>query len=140
MNIKWAAFFVFLWFIGMIWGSGYEGQTMSTYAYQYQDSSISTTVNETLTVKKTFNYLFDFSNSKKETTIGSVTWKLTRPAYLATWFSILTLDFNFLKEYSIADGWHETTQSYFFKLIGTIGLMCFVLMFIDIIQGFIPNT
>lgn len=139
MNVKWMAFFLFVWFIGMIMGSIFEGNSLETYESRGMYDSAGT--RQTMTAEKTFEYLFDFSGSKKETTIGSVFWKLAQPDYYGTWFGVLLLDFNFLKEQNpTTEVWHETIQSYFFKMIGTIGLLCFVLMFIDVIQGFIPST
>jgi small-conductance mechanosensitive channel len=137
MQIKFMAFFIFVWFIGMIWGSSYEGQNLNTYNRQ---SVIMSTGNTTMTTSKTFNYLFDFSSSSTETTLGSVFWKLAQPDYYFTWFSVLTLDFSFLKNVDAETGeTTETIQSYFFKALGIIGMLCFILMFIDVIQGFIPS-
>lgn len=138
MQIKWMAFFLFVWFIGMIWGSAYEQQNLTTYNRQTETMS---TGPANMTVTTTFNYLFDFSNSETETTLGSIFWKLAQPNYYLTWFSVLTLDFSFLKDVNAVTG--ETTEtiwSYLFKAIGIIGVLCFILMFIDVIQGFIPST
>jgi len=139
MNVKWLAFFAFTWFFGIIMGSVFEGSSLETYEARGMYDAEGT--RQTMTAEKTLEYLFDFSNSQKETTIGSVFWKLAQPDYYGAWTGVLLLDFNFLKEYNSVSGeWHETTQSYFFKVIGTIGLLCFVLMFIQVIQGFIPST
>lgn len=139
MNVKWMAFFLFIWFFGMIMGSVFEGSSLETY--QTRQMVTKEGVTESMTAEKTFEFLFDFSGTSKEVSIGSVFWKLADIDYYKTWFSVILLDFNFLKEYNAATGvWHETMQSYFFKMLGTIGLLCFVLLFIDVIQGFIPTT
>ena len=138
MQIKWMAFFLFVWFFGMILGSTIEEQNLQTYN-RYTISLSEGTTNMTTT--KTFDYLFDFSNSETETDLGSIFWKLAQPDYYLTWFGVLTLDFSFLKDIdSVTLEEHETIQSYFFKALGIIGILCFILMFIDVIQGFIPGS
>ena len=139
MNVKWLIFFLFVWFFGMIMGSIFEGNSLETYQSRQMVSANGTTVD--MTTETTFDYLFDFSNIQKETTTGSVFVKLAQPDYYGTWFSVMLLDFNFLKDYDVAtDTWNETTQSYFFKLLGTIGILSIILMFVTVIQGFIPGT
>jgi len=139
MNVKWLIFFLFVWFFGMIMDSIFEGNSLETYQSRQMVSANGTTVD--MTTKTTFDYLFDFSNIQKETTTGSVFVKLAQPDYYGTWFSVMLLDFNFLKDYDVAtDTWNETTQSYFFKLLGTIGILSIILMFVTVIQGFIPGT
>ncbi len=133
-----AAFFIFVWFFGMLFGSVFEHENLQTY-HRAEISPLSD--NQTMTTQNTFNYLFDFSYSGKETTIGSVFWKLMQPNYYLTWFSVLTLDFGFLKSIDPATGdTEETIWSYLFKAAGIVGIFCFGLMFIDVIQGFIPST
>jgi len=136
MNVKWMAFFAFVWFFGMIMGAAFEGSSLETHrqrGLQATDDSVAGATAET-----TFEYLFDLSYALKETNIGPVSFKLPNPEYLGAWFGMFLLDFNFLKEYNTVSGeWHETTQSYFFKLIGTIGILCFILTFISVIQGFV---
>ena len=93
-----------------------------------------------MTTSKTFGYLFDFSGENRKTNLGTIFFKLIQPDYANTWFSVLLLDFNFLKEYNTDTGvWHETLQSYFFKLIGIIGLVVFILMFLELLRGFITT-
>lgn len=138
MNVKWLAFGIFVWFIAMIMGSYYEEQFIDTYAVNIVDMSAGST---NMTVSSTFGYLFDFSKGEKETSVGNVMWKLAQPDYYASWFGVLTFDFKFLKDYDSGTGeFSETLQSYFFKALGIIGLLCFILMFIDVIQGFIPSS
>jgi len=143
MSIKYMAFFIFVWFFGMIFGSVMEEQNLQTYNRYTTDLSSGTT---NMTIKTTFGYLFDFSQSETETTLGSIFWKLAQPDYYLSWFGVLTMDFSFLKSDPYLDPatgeWtqDETLQSYFFKMIGIIGILCFILMFIDVIQGFIPGT
>ncbi len=133
-----AAFFIFVWFFGMLFGSIYEEQDFEDYnRYTTTMSSGS----ENMTARNTFNYLFDFTNSEKETTVGSVFFKLAQPDYYLAWFGVLTMDFSFIKDVDPVTGeTTETIASYLFKALGIVGLFCFVLMFIDIIQGFIPST
>ena len=139
MNIKWMAFFVFVWFFGMIMGSTFEQGSLETYQSRGMVDKAGTS--QTMTAEKTFNYLFDFKGTQKEVSIGSVFFKLSGLDYYGTWFGVLLLDFNFLKEYDTVTGtWNESLQSYFFKMLGTIGILCFLLLFIDTIQGFIPST
>ena len=139
MNVKWLIFFLFVWFFGMIMDSIFGGGSLETYQSRQMVSANGTTVD--MTTETTFDYLFDFSNIQKETTTGSVFVKLAQPDYYGTWFSVMLLDFNFLKDYdAAADTWNETTQSYFFKLLGTIGILSIILMFVTVIQGFIPGT
>ncbi len=137
MQLKYLAFFIFLWFFGMLFGSIYEQQNFETYSRYTTGMSSGTT---SMTSRTTFNYLFDFTNSKKETTVGSIFWKLAQPDYYLAWMSMLTLDFSFLKSIQGDHTTKETIQSYLFKALGIIGIVCFVLMFIDVIQGFIPST
>jgi hypothetical protein len=138
ISVKWMAFFLFVWFFGMILGSTLESQDFQTYN-RYTISTDNGTTN--MTAQKTFNYLFDFSSSSKETSVGSIFWKLAQPNYYLTWFGVLTLDFGFLKDVDPVTGeTSETLMSYFFKALGIIGVLCFILMFIDVIQGFIPGT
>lgn len=138
MQVKYLAFFLFVWFFGMILGSTLEGQNFGTYN-RYTINTDNGTTN--MTAQKTFNYLFDFSSSSKETSVGSIFWKLAQPNYYLTWFGVLTLDFSFLKDVDPVTGeTSETFMSYFFKALGIIGVLCFILMFIDVIQGFIPGT
>jgi hypothetical protein len=149
MQIKWMAFFIFVWFFGMILGSALEEQSLQTYS---RYTIVYDTGTENATVKTTFGYLFDFSKSETETAGGSVFWKLASPDYYFTWLGIMTLDFTFLKDTKIdpdtgsielnTDGsirYYETIQSYFFKALGIIGILCFILMFMDVIQGLIPG-
>lgn len=138
MQVKWMAFFLFVWFFGMILGSTLEEQDLQTYN-RYTIAMDAGT--ENMTTQKTFNYLFDFSTSQTETTLGSVFWKLAQPDYYLTWLGVLMLDFSFLKDIDpVTLEEHETIQSYFFKALGIIGVLCFILMFINVIQGFIPGT
>ncbi len=119
-------------------GSIFEGGDLRTYSTANMTSENLT--EEIMTSEKTLGYLFDFKGTKKETTVGSVFFKLANPDYYGAWFSVLLLDFNFLKEYNSVTGqWHETIQSYFFKMIGSIGILAFVLMFINTIRGFITQ-
>jgi hypothetical protein len=138
MQIKWMAFFLFVWFFGMVLGSTLEEQNLQTYnRYSINMESGS----ENMTAQATFNYLFDFSSSETETSLGSIAWKLAQPDYYKSWFGVLTLHFSFLKDIDpVTLEESETIQSYFFKALGIIGILCFILMFIDVIQGFIPGT
>ena len=121
----------------MLLGSIFEGQNFETYAR----SDTNTTSGQTdLTARTTFNYLFDFSKSKKETSLGSIFFKLAQPDYYLAWLGVLTLDFSFLKSIQDDGTTKETIQSYFFKAIGIIGVLSIILMFISVIQGFIPST
>ncbi len=138
MNTKWFAFFTFVWFIGMLMGSIFEKQNLETY----DRYTATTTAGEVaMTSHVTFDYLFDFSNSKKETTIGSVFWKLAKPDYWTAWLGMVTMNFSFLKSIDPVTGvTQETIQSYLFKILGIIGVLCFIELFINVIQGFLPST
>src|SRR3990167_4294515 len=110
MNVKWMAFAIFLWFIGMIMGSVWNEQFIDDYHVGTVALSEST-VNST--VQNTFTYLFDLTKGEKETALGNVLWKLGSPNYYATWFGVMTFNFDFLKDYNSVTGLYDkaTIQS-----------------------------
>ena len=138
MNTKWFLFFAFLWFVGMIMGATYDKRYIDDY------SSGNVTLNGTdtaMTAQTTLEYLFDFSGNEKQTTAGNVFFKVTSKDYWFTWFSILTFNFNFLKEVDPATGvMTDTLISYVFKILGAIGVLMAIIAFIDTLQGFIPSS
>lgn len=133
--IKWMAFIAFLWFFGMILGSSYEGTSLETYHASVKSGT------ENMTAETTLEYLLDFSGSESQTDVGTVFFKLSDFEYYKTWMGMFLFDFSFLKDYDSGTGeFNETIASYAFKLLGAIGLLCFVMTFITVIQGFIPGT
>lgn len=136
---KWMAFFVTVWFLGMVFGSSYEGQSLEDYNPRQMVTSEGETID--MTTEVTFEYLFDFSGSESQTSAGNVFFKLADLDYYRTWMQMFLLDFSFLKEYDSGTGeFSETIQSYAFKALGTLGLFSFIMTFIQVIQGFIPGT
>ncbi len=135
MNPKWLGFLIFVWLIGAFLGATYEKD------FNTSMGSSQSTLTRLLTPTET----------KWETSTGTVSWWNPSSGYWGEWLKVLVWDFPFLKAYDTnLNGVIDAAEAhnndigvyagYFLHAFGIVGLAALIFAMFEFFQGFIPGS
>ena len=127
--IKWVGFICAVWIIGMLLGATFDAQSSAAGTWGLENESAL----DYITNIKRITY------SEEET--GRIAWLTPNPLYFDALFSLLAWDFSFLKCPESSPGCGYAYFRYIVLIPFTVAaLLGFIILFITLLQGFIPHT